>query len=270
MPKRDEKYMQGQRDMIARAALECMLEKGLEATTLRDVASQAGISMGTLYAHFKTRDQLVLAAGSLDPVIEFEVVDNWADYEQRLGQSVDALETNERYRKITAIGYEFLGDLIRANRTVPAVEARLDQIYQFFRASLQTMQARGEISLPLGIELTVQLHIQLQIGVIFWLLSDRRLDFRNVRDGFLKTLAFTAGRSANVSSDAANQGSNETEECAKITSANIYDKITLGFPQIGTLSTRESLFNQIEAPRVESPRKSRRRNSSTRKSSRAS
>lgn len=239
MPKRDEEYMQGQRDMIARAALECMLEKGFEATTLRDVANQAGISMGTLYAHFKTRDELVQAAGSLDPVIEFEAVDNWADYEHRLWLSIEALETNERFRRTVAVSYEFLADLIRVDRAVPAIDVRLDQVYEFFRTSLQAMQARGEISLPLGIDATVQAHIQLQLGATYAILGDRRLDLEEVRGGFLRTIALTAGGIGDPNVGIANERVSTAADNATLPHSRIDDRITLGFPHIGALSIRK-------------------------------
>jgi AcrR family transcriptional regulator len=62
MPQRDEAYMEGRRALIERAALDCMLDKGVYDTTLRDVCERVGISMGALYEHYRTRDDLFLVA----------------------------------------------------------------------------------------------------------------------------------------------------------------------------------------------------------------
>ena len=43
MPKRDEAYMEGQRELIERAALECLLDKGVYDTTLRDVCERVRV-----------------------------------------------------------------------------------------------------------------------------------------------------------------------------------------------------------------------------------
>jgi len=66
MPKREETYMQAQRDAIARATLTVLLDKGLYATSLRDICRAAGISIGALYIHFRTKEEAVVAACALD------------------------------------------------------------------------------------------------------------------------------------------------------------------------------------------------------------
>lgn len=48
------------RDII-RAAKSCLQQKGLSATTLKDVAAKAGVTQGTVYYHFKTKEELMAA-----------------------------------------------------------------------------------------------------------------------------------------------------------------------------------------------------------------
>lgn len=47
-------------EIIAAARL-CLQEKGLGATTLKEVAVRAGVTQGTVYYHFKTKEDLLLA-----------------------------------------------------------------------------------------------------------------------------------------------------------------------------------------------------------------
>ncbi len=47
------------RDRIQRAAIELFVEKGVDATTVRDVARAVGISDGALYRHFTSKEELV-------------------------------------------------------------------------------------------------------------------------------------------------------------------------------------------------------------------
>lgn len=48
------------REQILAAALELFQEKGLEATTTRQISKRAGIAEGTLFNYFKTKEDLAL------------------------------------------------------------------------------------------------------------------------------------------------------------------------------------------------------------------
>jgi len=50
------------RDRIERAAIQLFVEKGIDATTVRDVARAVDISEGALYRHFDGKDALVWQA----------------------------------------------------------------------------------------------------------------------------------------------------------------------------------------------------------------
>ena len=54
---------QGQqtRELLYRTALRLMTERGLEATTLRDIAAEAGVSPGLLYRYFSSKEAVFLA-----------------------------------------------------------------------------------------------------------------------------------------------------------------------------------------------------------------
>ena len=52
---------QRNRDALLAAATEAFAEKGTD-TSLEDIAKRAGVGIGTLYRHFPTRDDLVVAA----------------------------------------------------------------------------------------------------------------------------------------------------------------------------------------------------------------
>ncbi|WP_338055164.1 TetR/AcrR family transcriptional regulator [Sulfobacillus harzensis] len=48
------------RDAIIEAAAELFAEKGFRATTVRDIAEEAGVLSGSLYAHIDTKEDLYL------------------------------------------------------------------------------------------------------------------------------------------------------------------------------------------------------------------
>jgi AcrR family transcriptional regulator len=60
MPKRDDTYMAGRRDEILDAAVACLTRTGLAGLSTTAICKEAGISMGALYTHFATKDDIVL------------------------------------------------------------------------------------------------------------------------------------------------------------------------------------------------------------------
>ena len=58
MPKRDEAFMEQQRERIIDAASRCFLSKGFRDTSIRDICEEANLSVGAIYVHFENRDAL--------------------------------------------------------------------------------------------------------------------------------------------------------------------------------------------------------------------
>jgi AcrR family transcriptional regulator len=61
MPKIAEAARAARRDQIIEAALACFARAGYHATTMADVAAQAGVSKGTPYLYFESKEALFIA-----------------------------------------------------------------------------------------------------------------------------------------------------------------------------------------------------------------
>lgn len=61
MPKIAEETRAARRDQITTAALACFARSGYHATTMADVAAQAGVSKGTPYLYFESKEALFIA-----------------------------------------------------------------------------------------------------------------------------------------------------------------------------------------------------------------
>src|SRR5699024_1772511 len=48
------------KDDLIKYAKECLVDKGIEKFTLRAVAETAGVTQGTIYYHFRTKEQLLI------------------------------------------------------------------------------------------------------------------------------------------------------------------------------------------------------------------
>ena len=194
MPKRDAAYLTGQRDMIARAAFECILENGVAATSMRTVAMRAGVTTGAVYIHFESRDDLIVAAALSEPFLQFDPVDNWADYAQLIRSHVEETHENERVRSGTRAMYEFVAGFHLGEQSTPIIDRHLQTVQRFFRESLTAMHDRGEIALPLGLETTVLLHLQLLSGATYSLFTMPFASMAQIRDALVMGLEKTAGK----------------------------------------------------------------------------
>jgi AcrR family transcriptional regulator len=65
-----------QRSRILRAATEALATHGYQAVRLRDIAQEAGVSIGLLQHYFETRDELLLRAFECSSM---ELLDRWAE-----------------------------------------------------------------------------------------------------------------------------------------------------------------------------------------------
>ncbi|HEX7758375.1 MAG TPA: TetR/AcrR family transcriptional regulator [Caulobacteraceae bacterium] len=61
MPKISEAKRETRRQQILDAALRCFSRDGFHSTTTADIVRESGVSQGTLYLYFTTKDDMVLA-----------------------------------------------------------------------------------------------------------------------------------------------------------------------------------------------------------------
>lgn len=55
---KDTKVLETKKPAIVEAAIRLFSEKGIRATTIKDIAGEAGVAEGTLYCHWKGKDEL--------------------------------------------------------------------------------------------------------------------------------------------------------------------------------------------------------------------
>lgn len=65
-PTRRERNTTQRRETIVQAALHCFVEKGFHQASMRDIATQAGVSVGNVYNHFPAKDALIAEIAALE------------------------------------------------------------------------------------------------------------------------------------------------------------------------------------------------------------
>jgi len=148
------------RRAILKAALECFADKGFAETTLDDVRKRSGISIGSIYHHFGSKEQI---GGAL-------YLEGLRDYQQSITSALrQSSEARSAIRGIVISHLEWVRTnpawseyLFENRRTkfVAAIELRIRQLNQVaFREwtlLLYKYQQRGEIMrLPLDITVSI-------------------------------------------------------------------------------------------------------------------
>ncbi len=57
---------QARRQLIVETAAACFIEKGFHQTSIRDIAKRAGVSLGNLYNHFRSKAELIAEIAELE------------------------------------------------------------------------------------------------------------------------------------------------------------------------------------------------------------
>jgi AcrR family transcriptional regulator len=61
MPKVSEEYLTEKQDQVLDAAVRCFAEGGFHATGMADVIRESGLSAGSVYRYYKSKDELIAA-----------------------------------------------------------------------------------------------------------------------------------------------------------------------------------------------------------------
>ncbi len=169
MPKRAPAYMDEQRDDIASAVFELLKENSLHAVTLRKICTRAGISMGTFYIYFDSKEDAIDAAifhymqgGETPPIPE-----SW--------DQLEALFYTQRHRwdddeavNFQRLGYETVALMLsRPQDHWKSADYVMKLNHDWWRETLNRLEKNGDIRLSSSAE-TVARHLTyLHSGAVY-------------------------------------------------------------------------------------------------------
>ncbi len=161
------------RQLLFDTAIELMAERGYPATTLRDVASQAGVSPGLLYRYFPSKQSVVLALYD-DLSTRYATAaaamprGRWRDrFLFALRTSLDVLRPHRR--TLSALVPVLVGDAEHGLFSASTAFSRV-RVHQAFQDAVAgaTDAPRREIAGALG-----RLLYLLHLAVLLWWLLDK-------------------------------------------------------------------------------------------------
>lgn len=119
---------------IIETAVELAEKGGFEAVRLRDVASHAGVALGTLYRRFRSKEDLLLAA------LDQEMVDVRTRFERRPPEGDTPLERVTSFFQLTTRNLCRRPNLARALiRAIATGEPELTQRVATFHAQMRVL-----------------------------------------------------------------------------------------------------------------------------------
>jgi AcrR family transcriptional regulator len=132
------------KSQILNAAEEVFTQKGLDLARMDDIADETGLSKGTLYLYFKSKDDLIIAI--LDRIFQgvFKQLDERKPGELSATESIywfteEAIRDYKKMMRLMPVAYEFLALAFR-NKTV---QLALKQYFRHYMDVLAPMIQHG-------------------------------------------------------------------------------------------------------------------------------
>jgi len=150
----DRSRRQERADRILDAAAELILRWGYRKTTIDDIAKQAGVAKGTIYLHWKTREDLFLALMAREGLKVTE------DIKQRIASDPEgstlrgfvkhstlALIQNSLMKAMYLNDTDMLGELANREYASPTYSRRIEN----YKMYLEFLRSHGLVSTDIGI-----------------------------------------------------------------------------------------------------------------------
>jgi AcrR family transcriptional regulator len=157
------------REQIVRAAAESLLENGYAGTSVRAIASRAGVAIGNLQYYFPTKSELLVEAWRY---LTARSVDELRAACNQLDDPLEALELGvesiwDTLRKLGDMQLAAFDLLVQAPRT-DRLRAYLPELFTRYREVIQEqidrLEADGRVRLLVGREVLVPLVLNTVLG----------------------------------------------------------------------------------------------------------
>ena len=117
-------------DLIMNSALDLFANQGFNATSISQIAKQAGISKGLMYNYFSSKDDLLkrIIIGGLQSFLDLLQVKDIENIQKK--ELVKFIETNLSLIKINAAYYKLYFSLAFQSATFNILEVEMKQIFE--------------------------------------------------------------------------------------------------------------------------------------------
>ncbi len=201
MPKVSEEHSETRRTQILEAAFRCFTRKGFQATTVREICGEAGLSAGAVYSYFPAKADIVAALaeryGRPRQARAHARLDPDREAPHGLGESLQSILaplTRPESRDFAAFDLRLWGEAL----SVPELRALLHASIEHTRTPWVEAGERGQSdgSLPPGVDPETLADLLLAIVAGAEVLTALRDDFDAAATGRLAARLLAASAAA--------------------------------------------------------------------------
>lgn len=199
MPSKDELASQ-RRAQILHAAATVFARSGVDGARMDDIVSESGLSKGTLYWYFDSKQEIIVAL--VDQVIRAEyeqlqsLLENPGSARERLMAFVDAHAAILSAEPVLGkLGVEIYSMSGRMPQVREFVQRYYDDFIDALAQLLQQGQDRGELNLEYPAEAAVNIACLIEGLTLLWSIDVDRIDLARQFRGAVNMLIGASSRS---------------------------------------------------------------------------
>jgi AcrR family transcriptional regulator len=184
-----EALSEERRGQILNAAAVVFAQRGFHVARMDDVAAEAGVSKGTLYWYFESKDDLIQSL--LDRLLEQEL----AQAETLLEMDIPAVEMLERLmdlliediirmKPLMPILFEFFSLMMRRNKVKQVLGGYYRSYLEALEPIIKAGVERGEFKIVNSMEVAIAISATIEGTIFLWSAMPEVVDLeRNIREG---------------------------------------------------------------------------------------
>jgi TetR/AcrR family fatty acid metabolism transcriptional regulator len=183
------------KQQILDAAIVVFARQGFHKARMDDIAEEVGVSKGTLYWYFKSKDAIILSLLEHLFAVEFEEVNQLLTVEMRASDRLRMLSDQfaamfqDRFGDIMPIIYEYYATAVRQDDVMAFLRdyfhGYLDVIAAFVRAGVESGEFRADVD-PAATAFLIAASWE---GAAFlWFIDERQIDLKHFSETTMNVL----------------------------------------------------------------------------------
>ena len=156
MPKRDEAFMQQQRERILDAAYRCFLRKGFRDTSIRDICKEADLSIGAIYNHFDNREAIIRAVSEQITAQTTGGTPEDCSVDEFIRDITNIVIECHKNPSMTELNHQLVADAFSTDHMAEVYSDLMRYSADWMKTHLKRFHKNGEIELPADMNTTVQ------------------------------------------------------------------------------------------------------------------
>ncbi len=182
MPKVNKEHQELRRSQIIGATVKCIARKGFHQTSMQDIVAESGLSPGSIYTYFKSKEEIIKAVADRRLGNEKKIIADAfgsGDRSMALNRLVDIFFgqfTDEDVRTERSIGVQLWGEALCNPKVREIVREGIEESRKSLTEVLAAYQRQGKLSGDLSPDAVARVMLAQFQGFVLQIALDDRLD----------------------------------------------------------------------------------------------